>query len=87
MDGITSIGHLAIRARNLDTLLPFLHRYPGFSRTVPPATDEGGIRLVYVRVTDTQYLEFFPNGEGTAPHRVKRLASITFASPWTTSIA
>jgi len=67
MDGITSIGHLAIRARNLDTLLPFYTDTLGFPELFRLVTDEGGIRLVYVRVTDTQYLEFFPNGEGEGP--------------------
>ena len=29
--------------------------------------DDGSLMLVYVRVTDTQYLEFFPNGQGDGP--------------------
>ncbi len=66
-EGITGIGHLAIRARNLDTLLTFYTDTLGFPELFRLTADDGSIRLVYVRVIDAQFLEFFPNGEGDGP--------------------
>lgn len=67
MDRITGIGHVAIRARDLDTLLAFYTEKLGFAELFRLLADDGGVRLVYVRVTDAQYLEFFPNGTGDGP--------------------
>lgn len=64
MEGITGIGHLAIRARDLDALLDFYTHTLGLAEMFRLIGDDGGVRLVYVRVTDTEYLEFFPNGVG-----------------------
>ena len=67
MEGFTGIGHVAIRARDLDRVLPFYTDTLGFAEMFRLHQDNGNLMLVYVRVTDTQYLEFFPNGVGDGP--------------------
>src|SRR5689334_13205068 len=67
MEGFTGIGHVAIRARDLDRVLPFYTDTLGFAEMFRLHQDSGDLMLVYVRVTDTQYLEFFPNGVGDGP--------------------
>lgn len=67
MAGFTGIGHVAIRARDLDAMLDFYTGTLGFAEMFRLTSDEGAVRLVYVRVTDDQYLEFFPNGVGDGP--------------------
>jgi lactoylglutathione lyase len=67
MEGFTGIGHIAIRARDLDPMLDFYTGTLGFAEMFRLHQDNGDLMLVYVRVTDTQYLEFFPNGTGDGP--------------------
>ena len=67
MEGFTGIGHIAIRARDLDPMLDFYTKTLGFAEMFRLHQDNGDLMLVYVRVTDTQYLEFFPNGTGDGP--------------------
>ncbi len=70
MEGITGIGHIAIRARDFDRVLSFYTDTLGLAEMFRLHQDNGDLMLVYVRVTDTQYLEFFPNGVGEgAPPR------------------
>lgn len=67
MDGISGIGHVAIRAGDLERLLDFYTTKLGFSEMFRLRRDDGTVNLVYLRVTDTQYLEFFPHGIGDLP--------------------
>src|SRR6478672_7624697 len=67
MEGFTGIGHIAIRARDLDPMLDFYTKTLGFAEMFRLNQDNGDLMLVYVRVTDMQYLEFFPNGTGDGP--------------------
>jgi lactoylglutathione lyase len=69
MEGVTAIGHVALRARDIDGMLAFYTGTLGFAEMFRLHTDDGGLMLVYVRVTDQQFLEFFPNGTGEAPPR------------------
>ena len=64
MEGFTGIGHLAIRAHDVDRVLSFYTDTLGLAEMFRLHQDNGDLMLVYVRVTDTQYLEFFPNGVG-----------------------
>jgi lactoylglutathione lyase len=75
MEGITGIGHLAIRARDLDRVLAFYTETLGLAEMFRLHQDNGDLMLVYVRVTETQYLEFFPNGvgEGSPPREATGL--------------
>jgi lactoylglutathione lyase len=69
MEGLTGIGHVAIRARDFDRVLAFYTETLGLPEMFRLHQDNGDLMLVYVRVTDTQFLEFFPNGvgEGSPP--------------------
>ena len=70
MVGLSGLGHIAIRARDLDRVLDFYTGALGLAEMFRLHTDEGALMLVYVRLTDEQYLEFFPNGVGdSAPPR------------------
>ncbi len=63
MKTITSIGHVAIRVKDIDLTLAFYHDKLGFEEMF--RTDrEGKLWIVYLRITDTQFLEIFPNSEG-----------------------
>ena len=67
MEGVTGLGHVAIRARDLDTVLAFYTDKLGFREMFRLNQDNGSLMLVYVRVTEDQFLEFFPNATGEAP--------------------
>jgi lactoylglutathione lyase len=68
--GITQIAHWALKVHDLDRSLAFYRDTLGFeemlrlSNSEGPA--EGHFSLVYLRVTDLQYLELFPDGIGAA---------------------
>ncbi len=64
--GVTSIGHIAIRAHDLDSLVAFYTGKLGFSEMFRLNQEDGSLMLVYLRITDDQYLELFPNGVGDA---------------------
>lgn len=68
MEGITSIGHVALRIKDLDRSLDFYVDKMGFEEMFRLDRD-GAPWIVYLRVTDDQYIELFPGGEGNhAPH-------------------
>lgn len=67
--GLTGIGHLAIRAKDLDTVVRFYVEQLDCAEMFRLHRDNGDLMLVYLRLTDDQYLEFFPNGTGEAPAR------------------
>ena len=65
--GLTSIAHLAIRARDIDAMVAFYTEKLGFAEMFRLNQDNGALMLVYLRITDDQYLELFPNGTGDGP--------------------
>ena len=67
--GFTSIGHVAIRARDLDSVVAFYTDKLGLAEMFRLNQDDGSLMLVYLRLTDDQYIEIFPNGVGEAPAR------------------
>lgn len=67
MIGAREIGHIAIRARNFETMLDFYTRKLGFVEFLRFHTPEGKLRLVYLRITDTQCIELFPDAVGDPP--------------------
>ncbi len=67
MEGLAGLGHVAIRARDLDAVLAFYTDKLGFREMFRLNHDDGSLMLVYVRVTEDQFLEFFPNGSGETP--------------------
>jgi Lactoylglutathione lyase and related lyases len=60
---VSSITHVAIRVRDIARTLDFYINKLGFSELLRLDRD-GRLWLVYLRITDDQYLEVFPEGEG-----------------------
>ena len=67
--GLTSLAHIAIRARDLERLVSFYTEKVGLAEMFRLNNDDGVLMLVYLRITDDQYLEIFPNGVGDVPAR------------------
>ncbi|TPW26508.1 VOC family protein [Pararhizobium mangrovi] len=65
MQGITGLGHAAIRVADTERTLAFYVGKLGFDEMMRLDDDDGGLMLIYLRITDDQYLEIFPDAEGT----------------------
>lgn len=63
MKGITSIGHVAINVADLTQSLDFYSAILGFPEMMRINHDSGEPWLVYLRVTDDQFIELFPGAE------------------------
>ncbi|HVG49514.1 MAG TPA: VOC family protein [Rubellimicrobium sp.] len=66
MNGISAIAHVALKVRDLGLSLEFYAGKLGFRAMMRLDKPDGspGVWLVYLRITDDQYLELFPGGEG-----------------------
>src|SRR3712207_2744851 len=60
---VSSIAHVAIRVKDATRTLDFYTNKLGFSEMMRLDRD-GRLWLVYLRITDDQFLEVFPEGEG-----------------------
>lgn len=60
---VASITHVAIRVKDIARTLDFYVDKLGFAEMMRLDRD-GRLWLVYLRITDDQYLEVFPEGEG-----------------------
>ncbi len=60
---VSSIAHVAIRVKDIDKSLDFYVGKLGFKEMMRLERD-GKLWLVYLRITDDQFLEIFPDGEG-----------------------
>lgn len=63
MKGITGLGHVAIKVKDLDVSLDFYREKLGFEEMLRLKNDDGSTWLVYLRITDLHYLEIFPGAE------------------------
>ena len=63
MKGVTSLAHVALKVKDLDRSLDFYVRKMGFPEMFR-LKREGKLWIVYLRVTDDQYIELFPDGIG-----------------------
>jgi len=63
MKGIKSIGHVAIRVKDIQRSLDFYVNKLGFAEMFRLERD-GKLWIIYLRITDTQYLELFLDAEG-----------------------
>jgi lactoylglutathione lyase len=63
MRTVTAIAYVALRIRDIDRSLDFYVRKLGFAEMFRLERDER-LWIVYLRITDTQYLELFPGGDG-----------------------
>ena len=66
MNGITALAHVALKVKDLERSLDFYVGKLGFREMMRLDKPDGspGPWLVYLRITDDQYLELFPDGEG-----------------------
>ena len=64
MKGISSLGHVAIRVNDIARSLDFYTGKLGFSELMRLHRDSGELWLIYLRITDDQYLELFPDAVG-----------------------
>ena len=72
MHGFKAIAHVALKVKDLDRSLDFYVNKLGFAEMMRLDKPDGspGVWLVYLRITDDQYLELFPDGQGDrAPGR------------------
>ena len=71
MKNIVGIGHIAIRVKDIDRTLDFYRDKLGFKEMFRLERD-GKLWLMYLRVTDTQYIELFRKPPATARRRARR---------------
>jgi lactoylglutathione lyase len=64
MTGITSLAHVAIKVKDIDRSLDFYVNKLGFEEMFRLNKDDGSLWIVYLRITDDQFLELFPGGVG-----------------------
>ncbi len=70
MTQFASIGHIALRCRDIETSLGFYTQRLGMLEMLRLFYDDGSLFLIYLRITDDQFLELFPDGTGErAPGR------------------
>lgn len=61
MKEITGFAHVAIKVKDIDRTLEWYERVFGFREMMRLNNSDGSLFLLYLRVTDTQFLEVFPN--------------------------
>ncbi len=61
---IKAIAHWALKVKDLDASLKFYRDTLGFNEMMRLYTEGGETWLVYLRVTDSQFVELFPEGVG-----------------------
>lgn len=76
---VSSIAHVAIRVKDIDRTLAFYIDKLGFSELMRLDRD-GRLWLVYLRITDDQYLEISPRQRARTFRVRKRWATTTCAS-------
>jgi catechol 2,3-dioxygenase-like lactoylglutathione lyase family enzyme len=79
-DWASAIGHVALKVADIERSLAFYRDRLGFREIMRLNHDTGELWLVYLRITDTQFLELFPDGEGNDVARIAdERRSIIFA--------
>ncbi len=63
--GLQQIAHWALKVFDLDRSLKFYRDTLGFKEMMRLYNDNGDTWLVYLRLTDTQFVELFTNGIGS----------------------
>ena len=79
------LGHVALKVKDVDKSLDFYVNKLGFPEMLRLHRDDGRLWLVYLRITDDQYLELFPEAVGDRAPAETPTASTISASPSTTS--
>lgn len=60
---ISGLGHVAIKVKDVDRSMAFYTGVLKFPEMLRLHHDDGSLFLIYLRITDEQYLEIFPNAE------------------------
>jgi len=60
-------GHVAIRVVDINKALEFYSNGLGFKEAFKIQNDDGSLRIVYVHISEGQYLELCLGGEGKKP--------------------
>ena len=63
MRGVNGLGHVAIKVSDLDRTLDIYVGKLGFAEMMRLDKEDGSVWIVYMRITDDQYLEIFPGAE------------------------
>lgn len=63
MFNFTGLAHVAIKVFDLDRTLAFYRDTLGFAEMFRLHKDDGSVWIVYLRITDSQYLEIFTGAE------------------------
>jgi lactoylglutathione lyase len=72
--GLKGIGHVALKVADIGRSLAFYRDRLGFPEMMHLDKEDGSLWLVYLRITDSQFLELFPGGEGDAAPGPERTA-------------
>lgn len=68
MKGFAALAHVAIKVKDLKKTLDFYVGKLGFAEMMRLHKPDGAVWLIYLRVTDDQYIEIFPGAvEDRAP--------------------
>jgi lactoylglutathione lyase len=62
--GLAGIGHVALKVADIERALEFYRDRLGFAEMMRLNREDGSLWLVYLRITDTQFIELFPGGRG-----------------------
>lgn len=62
---LAGIGHVALKVADIGRSLEFYRDRLGFAEMMRLNKDDGSLWLVYLRITDTQFIELFPDGQGS----------------------
>jgi lactoylglutathione lyase len=78
--GLQSIGHIAIRVKEMERSLDFYCNKLGLPEIHRLYRENGDLWLCYIRLNDDQIIELFPDGEteGAAPREATGLNHISF---------
>ena len=69
MTGITSLGHIALKVKDLEAMAHFWRDQVGLQEMERLRHDTGETWLIYLRITDSQFLELITGAETErAPH-------------------
>lgn len=63
MKNVKAIGHIAVSVKNIERSMDFYVNKLGFEEMFRLERD-GRLWIVYLRITDTQFIELFPDGVG-----------------------
>jgi lactoylglutathione lyase len=72
--GLKGIGHVALKVADIGRSLAFYRDRLGFAEMMRLDREDGSLWLVYLRITDTQFIELFPGGEGDVAPGSERTA-------------